>query len=516
MSDLSRPTRPGWLPLVLVLVLGASLRLLWLQTPLLDGHRWRQVDTAAIARNLHEGGFNVFYPEVDWGGREGYVESEFPLMPALTAALYALFGQQDYLGRLVSVVFSTATIGATFALGAELIGPAGGLAAAFLVAVSPASVFFGRTFMPDSTMLFFWVSGVFAFVRYVRTDNRRWVWIGSAMAALACLTKIPAVMMFAPIAGAAWQAKGRAALRDRALLGAVALSLAVTAAWYTHAFFLYRETGLTFGVLVHPAKTYPISVAPGPWQYAFSKYSTLDLLLDRAFYLQMLGRAHHFLLLPWGLAGALAGAFVWKRERGRLVADAWLIAILLFVLVMGEANISHEYYQLPLVPLAGLYFGAVAGPLFDGSWALPRGNGLARAAVLTIVGVSGFYYSGVIVTHFRPDNLDIRMLQAGHAVERVVPADALTIVVDDYGVTSPMLLYFAHRKGWSFGPENLYPQVIDGLKRKGARFFATTVWSALERDRPDTAVYLKLYPRVALSDAPADVVVFDIGVQRIG
>jgi 4-amino-4-deoxy-L-arabinose transferase-like glycosyltransferase len=323
-------------------------------------------------------------------------------------------------------------------------------------------------------------------------------------------------MMFAPIAGAAWQAKGWAALRDRRLIAACALPLLVTAAWYSHAFFLYERTGLTFGILIHPAKTYPIWISPGPWKYAFSKYSTLDLIAQKDFYVQMVGRAHHFLLLPWGLAGALAGAVAWKRGSGRLVADAWLAAMVLFILVMGEANISHEYYQLPLVPLAALYFGAVAGPFFDGGWALFRGNAAARAAVLAVVGIAGFYYSGVIVSHFRPDSLDIRALQAGQAVSRVVPADALAVVVDDYGITSPMLLYFAHRKGWSFGPDDLYPQVLDGLKRAGARYFVTTVWSDLERTQPEAALYLENFPTVALPpDAPGNMMAFDIGAQPL-
>jgi 4-amino-4-deoxy-L-arabinose transferase-like glycosyltransferase len=498
-------------------MLGAGLRLLWLRTPLLDGHRWRQVDTAAIARNLYEGGFHVFHPEVDWGGKDGYVESEFPLLPAIAATLYSLFGQEDYFGRLVSVVFSTGTIAATFALAAELVGPAGGLAAAFLVAVSPASIFFGRTFMPDSTMLFFWVFGVFAFVKYFKTGTPRWLVIGSVSATLACLAKIPAVMMFAPIAGAAWQARGRAVFRDRNLIVACAVPLVITLAWYVHAFMLYEQTGLTFGILVHPAKTYPIWISPGPWKYAFSKYSTFEQLAQKDFYVQMLGRVHHFLLLPWGLAGALIGFVTWKRATGRLVADAWLFAMALFILVMGEANISHEYYQLPLVPLAALYFGACAGPIFEGSWALLRGNGAGKVAALAIIGVAGFYYSGVILTHFRPDGLDIRMLQAGQAMGRVVPEDATSIVVDDYGITSPMLLYFAHRKGWSFGPDDLYPQVLDGLRHRGARYFVTTAWSDIERIQPDAAIYLKMFPRVVLPpDAPGNMMAFDIGAEPSG
>jgi 4-amino-4-deoxy-L-arabinose transferase-like glycosyltransferase len=510
------PAPTDLLLLLFILFLGASLRLLWIHAPLLDAHRWRQVDTASITRSLYEDRFNLFYPQVNWGGRDGYVESEFPLLPAITAALYELFGPQDFLGRVVSMVFSTAMIAATFGLAGELLGASGGLAAAFLVAVSPAAVFFGRTFMPDSSMLFFWIAGVFGFVRYFRTDSRRALWLGSIATALACLVKLPALMMMAPIVGAAWHARGPAAIRDRRFLVALIVPLFLTAAWYLHAFLLYRQTGLTFGILVHPARTYPLTVAPGPWPYAFSKWSTLKVLASSDYYLTLLARIHQLLLLPWGFAGALLGAVVWRRADRRLVADLWLAAMVAFVLIMAEANIGHEYYQLPLVPLGAMYFGAFIGPAFEAGWRPARGLGLARPAafaiVLAIIGGVGFFYSGIINSHFRPNNLDVRALQAGQAIERVVPGDALLVVADDYGSTSPLLLYFAHRKGWSFDLENLFPQVIEGLKaQQGARFFVTTVWSRIEHERPDTAAYLRFYQRLALHGEPADTAVFDLG-----
>jgi hypothetical protein len=332
------------------------------------------------------------------------------------------------------------------------------------------------------------------------------------------LIKVPAVLMLAPIAGAAWQAKGRAALRDRALWIAVLVPGLVTMVWYAHAFMLYRQTGLTFGILVHPARTYPIDIAPGPWKYAFSKWSSVALLTRSDFYLTLLARLYQILLLPWGFVGALLGATIWRRSEGRLVADAWLAAFVAFVLLMGEAHIGHEYYQLPIVPLGALYFGALIRPVFDWSNTAGHTAGLGRAAMLAtlllVIGVTSFYYSGIINSHFRPNFLDVRVLQAGQAVEGVVPRNALTIVADDYGVTSPLLLYFAHRKGWSFDVEDLQPPVIDGLKRRGARFFASTVWSRIERERPDTAAYLRLYPRVGLRDEPRDTVVFDLSEAR--
>ncbi|MEP7307122.1 MAG: glycosyltransferase family 39 protein [Acidobacteriota bacterium] len=516
---MSRPYRPpvrlDIFLLVVIVLLGAGLRLLWIRSPLLDAHRWRQTDTAAIARNLYEGRFNVFYPLVDWGGRNGYVESEFPLVPALAAGLYEVFGPLDYLGRVVAMAFSTATIVAIFFLGTELLGAAGGLAAAFLLAVSPAAVFFGRTFMPDSPMLFCWVAGVLAFVRYFRTGSHRALWLGGGAMAVACLIKVPAVLMVAPIAGAAWQAKGRAALRDRALWMALIVPGLVTVAWYAHAFLLYRQTGITFGILVHPARTYPLDIAPGPWKYAFSKWSSLALLMRGDFYLTLLSRLYEILLLPWGFVGALFGAVIWKRDEGRLVADAWFAALAAFVLLMGEAHIGHEYYQLPVVPLGALYFGAFAGPVFaQRETSAGRSTGLGAravlAALLVAIGATSFYYSGIINSHFRPNNLDVRVLEAGQAVERVVPGDGLMVVVDDYGATSPLLLYFAHRKGWSFDVEDVHPQVVDGLKRRGAGYFVSTVWSRIERERPETADYLRLYRRLELRDAPRDTVVFDI------
>ena len=184
-----QPLRLDILLLAFIVLLGAGLRLLWIHAPLLDAHRWRQADTAAIARNLYEGRFNVFYPEVDWGGRDGYVESELPLVPALAAGLYELLGPQDYLGRVVAMVFSTATIVAMFFLATELLG-ASGVCRAFLLAVSSRR-FFGRTFMPDSPMLFL-VAG--CFVRSPFSHRQSSLWLGSAAMALARLIKVPAVL----------------------------------------------------------------------------------------------------------------------------------------------------------------------------------------------------------------------------------------------------------------------------------------------------------------------------------
>jgi hypothetical protein len=75
--------------LIALMLSGLLCRLFNLTTPLLDYHSWRQTDTAAIARNFYYNGFNIFYPQIDWGGTgPGYVEAEFQLVPFIIAIFY--------------------------------------------------------------------------------------------------------------------------------------------------------------------------------------------------------------------------------------------------------------------------------------------------------------------------------------------------------------------------------------------------------------------------------------------
>ena len=94
------------------------------------------------------------------------------------------------------------------------------------------------------------------------------------------------------------------------------------------------------------------------------------------------------------------------------------------------------------------------------------------------------------------------MFQAGQAIDAVTADNDLAVVVDDYGIMSPILLYFMHLKGWSFDPGDISPEVIDNLRRLGARYFVTTQWSNLARVRPEATAFLERYEMVTVPGAP--------------
>jgi len=499
--------------LLLALVVGFGLRWQYVHLPMAEAHSWRQITNADIARNFTEISGNILYPQVSWGGpRDAYVSMEFPLLQWLAGMLFHVAGDDELVCRVLAIAFSMGTLVAIYGLGSRLLERPAARAAVFLLAISPSFVFFGRTFISDTPMVFFSVAGIWGLVTYAQTRARNAAYWGIASTTLACMVKIPAVLLFAPIAWLAWNdlERGPLAARLRAMLNpiwvaAIAIPFLGTALWYWHGDMLFHRTGLGQAIF-HPSGGYSpdVSIAMGPIM-GVSHWSTLNQLSDPAFYSTLLDRTYYLHLTPVGFALTLVGlAIGWVRRPARVVF-VWLGAVLLFILASAEGNRYHEFHQLPMLPPAALLFGLAAAPAFDGVW-LRRHTGSrlvppAVAACIVFVGLVGFSYSNVVYNFFRPDRLDLRLIEAGRAIGRRVPEGQTLVVVEypQYGANSPILLFRAHRKGWSFDLSSISPHVVQRLQRQfGAAYFATTIWPELEERQPVLAEYLKTQERIDL------------------
>ena len=181
------------------------MRLRGIHGPILDHPGWRQGDTAAIARNFATLDLNPFHPQTDYDGPPpNYVELELQIVPFLAALLYKLFGVHEIFGRLISIGFSLGTIVvAGFFARWMFASRLAGCAAALAFAIYPGSVYYGRTFTPDTTMTFFLCAAVFAGARWIDGPAEprfgRRFWTAALLTAAALLAKPVAAVALVPI-----------------------------------------------------------------------------------------------------------------------------------------------------------------------------------------------------------------------------------------------------------------------------------------------------------------------------
>lgn len=511
--------------LLAILLLALALRLYRSDAPYVDTHSWRQVTNADIARLWTEQPINIFFPPVSWGGPDGYVGLEFPLLQALTALVWRITGYSEPMGRLVPIAFSVGSVWLIYLLGASLFGRAAGRASAFLLAFSPTFVFFGRTLLSDVPMVFFSVGAMLGYARYfLGAGRRRDAVLGAAGVALAGLVKVPAILILGPIAWMAWSARGWRAALDAWVVAGLVAAVGVIALWYLHADRIYLETGLTQAIF-RPSGTYPgeLAAVAGPFSTVShwtdwsvpGAGSIVSALIERLWFLH---------LTPVGFVVVAVGLLRFWGPSRRSIVDIWLLAGLALVAVSLPGQYYHEFHQLPLLPPLALYFGMAAAPLFDGPrlarwFKVPAARivvPIGAAFVWGAVAVASFAESPVFVALYRPNRLNTHLIDAGRAVRAATPPDALIVTVeyDRFGANSPMLLYYAERRGWSFDATSIRTAVIEYLRtQRGACFVATSHWSLLEQREPDTSRYLSGLREITLPGIEPEYRLFDLGCR---
>ncbi len=497
-SDLSEG-RNLWL--WLILLAGMSVRLIGLDEPLVDHQAWRQTDTAAIARNFFEEGFDIFRPRVDWRGTTlGYVETNFPLYPFLAACTYVLAGSyHEWLGRLLSALFSTLTAALLYHLASRIYPGRPRLPelASLLYLAMPVNVYFGRTFMPEALMVFLSVASLLTFLRWMERPGAVAFSLAVLASALCFLVKIPTLYLGFPLVALAWWRWGGWRFLAKPSLWVFAiLVLSPSIWWYDHAAGLFQQTGLTFGI----------------WnRYGYDKWSH-ELLLEADFYFDMCLRLGHRVVTPvgavlvlWGLVAAwpkrprppLPGQHSQGRQAPEWMPYVWLGGIALYVLLVPEGNRKLHYYQVPFVPVCALFAalplarlatsrgagGRHSGSRQSGS---TRGRAVAAVVLLALAGYSAWSVS----SYFRPGNPAHRFYrsswEAGRLLDERIPPDALLVTGehDDNAATplraqSPTLLYYCHRKGWQITLEQFSAGRLDSLSDLGASFFVTAIGFAM-------------------------------------
>jgi hypothetical protein len=185
--------------------------------------------------------------------------------------------------------------------------------------------------------------------------------------------------------------------------------------------------------------------------------------MSASWYLTILKEIATSTLTPFLLLFGAGGVLITRTTSRVRMLHWWLAAMILFIVIVGYGN-RHQWYQLPLIPIAAAFAGVFCARIM----ALPAfADSSSFAALLMRAGFSlvAIAFAACAVAYsqilYQPAAAPLR--DAGLRLKATTPTGAL-VVASDNG--DPTVLYYAERKGWHFLEKN---GIYDGEPRDSAQ-----------------------------------------------
>ena len=455
------------LTLAFLFLIGLSLRSLQFTEPPLDYHPTRQLRGALISRAL----YYRWLPSADSATRaiaidsaKGEPQYEPPIQDALVALSYMIAGGEYlWLGRMWSILFWLIGGWFVYLLASRISSTDGGVIAVAYYLFLPLGVLVSRSFQPDALMVMLLVITAYALLMW--SDERTWTWaiVAGLSAGLTVLVKgRPLPIIAAMLAGIMLSAgKPTDTIRDGKAWSILGLSALLPAFYYIGV--IGRGTA---GIL----KAYSIGLA--------------GLLLDPAFYIRWLNFFDGLLFLNLAFIGVVGIVLLRKQPRG-LMLGLWF-GYVLYGLALPYTIYTHDYYNLPAVPIVALSLAPLAALLLARVARLQLGWQLFVVAVgVTLIAYRAWLVrSGIMGTDYFAE-------PAGWiAMGEELPAQGSIIgLTHDYGAR---VAYYGRRSVavWPTGQDYAFYALQGGNKgtfdeefetrAKGYDYFLVTLMGELE------------------------------------
>ncbi len=438
-------------PLLFLLTLAIAIRIYNINSPIIGIHSWRQSDTAAMARNFYENNFNLFYPQIDWGGNSpGYCETEFPIYSFIVALIYKIFGGvSEFWGRYFSILCFLVALYFLYQLIVKILDQQTASWSCLFFVILPLNVYYSRTFQPESMLLMCSVIGIYYFINWLDFEKQQDLILSGSFVALACLIKVlPIIYLGIPIFYLAWTKYNIRVFSQISLWIYSILILISVAAWYYHAHQLFLDYGNTFGF----------------WSGSTNRYN-YNIVLSWRFWTEIFFRTvvRHFAI--FGFPIFLLGLFITRKTRQEYVLDIWLISVILTWVLVPITSLVHEYYQLQFMLPAVIFMGkACSYYLEQAAGQFNYKKAILGCLCLTVAAGSVIY---TVDYMFKERTDKSAVFQLAQQVKANTKSESLIIATT---ASDPTLLYLSHRKGWLINHNDVTEEYILSKAKLGAKY----------------------------------------------
>jgi hypothetical protein len=447
--------------LVAIVLVGAGLRLVAVQKPLVDFASWRQSSTAMMAQQYayHHG--NIFLPALSWNGPDlSYQGRELQTISYLTGMAWKVVGQRESVGRLIATLFGLWGIVALYLLVRRVWDEPRALASAATMAVLPGSIYVEQSFLPDPAMVALMTTCAWLLARYLHTRARRTLMLAAIVGAWGACSKLPGLIVGLPACYAVIATFGPpsvATIRQyRPLLLAAIGVLAPTVAYYGWAW--------------HLSLTYP------PYHFAGQDNWLWDVGLDRwlaggYFWSEL---SWHFSAWLWTMPAVVLVALglvlppprqpdaagpAPRADRARSRPDVrwffhwWVLGFAVFYAIGAQELIKNGWNFHLLNPPAAALIGhaAVSATALATGWRAPVPV-LTRVLVPALLVLTIALVGQVKLLTTVAEPVAWSGYQFGLALRRISqPGDLVVTLAATPG--DPVAVYYSRRRGWVFPPD---------------------------------------------------------------
>jgi hypothetical protein len=489
---------PVWLPLlVLLLALGAALRMVNLNAPPLDFHSTRQLRNSLVARAIYYDHLPNADPQkraLADSFRRAVGQYEPPITETIVGFTFFLTGGESFaIPRLYGTIFWLVAGIALFDLARRISSPTSALISLTFYLVLPFAVQASRSFQPDPLMTSSFIIGIYFLYRWMEElapdssamrleqgSKQSWKWAILATLFLGFAVLVKVVIAF-PVGTAA--------------IAAVLIVFGLR-------FWKSVQVWLMSALMIVPAFAYYVLGHPGrSTEYFFSwTVDLIKLILSLHFYAQWLG----FVSSLFGLTVlilSLIGTLLAPPRARWLLISLW-IGYLLYGLTLPFQMFTHSYYHIQLIPVVALGLASIVEAVVVRASGLPRAGKIALVILaVTFIGYQSWVGRSVLVAEDF-SNTPAAWARIGQAIPSNVEVIGLT---QDYGYD---LMYWGWRRVALWPLSTDLSSVKNSDRDLAARFtdlttgedyFLVTAFAQLER-QPNLKKILDGYPVAAQGD----------------
>ncbi len=402
-----------WVIMAVIFAAGLGIRLYDLTDLPLDFHPTRQLHSALISRGM----YYQTAPDIpdekraeavrQWK-REQVIEPQ--VMEILTAQAYHLAGGEYlWIPRLLAILFWCFGGIGMYLLAKELVSREGAVFATGFYMLLPYGAIASRSFQPEPLMIALMIFSLWAFYRWQNALSWKWAILTGIFTGLAVFVKTVAVfpLLFGMAALLLYKRGIVKALRDPKLWAILVITALPTAIYYIYGVFI---------------EDYLVG--------QFTQRFFPELLIDPHFYIRWYLQIDKVIgLAP--LILALIGMLLFSIKDNRVFVFGLLSGYVIYGMTLPYHIASHDYYQLPLIPIVALALAPVADRLGQSLANLHTGLWARIFVVIVLfVGMGGCLWEirdTLKDTDYRPEAIFWQHLAA------MIGDNSVIGLVQDYG-----------------------------------------------------------------------------------